>query len=91
MPAAHPVGGATTAAGGGVSTVAMVACCLHHLTDVLPLLGLTAAATFLAEWKVPFLVVGLLTNLVGIGLMLREVRKARRHARAVADALVPAN
>jgi hypothetical protein len=86
VPTASPVNGATTAAGGGVSTVAMVACCAHHLTDVLPVLGLTAAATFLAEWKVPFLAVGLLTNLIGIGLMLREIRKARQHALACAVA-----
>jgi hypothetical protein len=86
VPIASPVNGATTAAGGGVSTIAMVACCAHHLTDVLPVLGLTAAATFLAQWKVPFLAVGLLTNLIGIGLMLREIRKARRHALAGAAA-----
>jgi hypothetical protein len=28
-----------TAAGTGSSSLAMVACCLHHLTDVLPMLG----------------------------------------------------
>ena len=39
---------ATTAAGGGVSTAAMVARCAHHVADVLPLVGLAAAATFLA-------------------------------------------
>ena len=86
VPMAQPVSGATTAAGGGVSTVAMVACCVHHLTDVLPVLGLTAAATFLAQWKVPFLAVGLLTNVIGIGLMLREISRARRHALACAVA-----
>ena len=75
-----PAGGATTTAGGGISTVAMVACCAHHVTDVLPVLGLTAAATFLANWKVPFMVVGLLTNLVGISVMLRILIKERRHA-----------
>jgi hypothetical protein len=74
--------GAATAAGGGVSTAAMVACCLHHATDVLPLVGLTAAATFLAEWKVPFMLLGLATNALGIGLMLRQIVKARRHAQA---------
>ena len=74
--------GATTAAGGGVSTAAMVACCLHHAAEVLPLLGLTAAAAFLAEWKVPFMLVGLATNVLGIGVMLRQVVKAQRHARA---------
>lgn len=78
--AAVPAAGATTAAGGGMSTVAMVACCAHHVADVLPLVGLTAAATFLANWKIPFMVVGLLTNLIGIAFMLRELRKARQHA-----------
>ena len=75
-----PAAGATTAAGGGVSTVAMVACCAHHVADVLPLVGLTAAATFLASWKIPFMAIGLMTNLLGILIMLREIRKARRHS-----------
>lgn len=82
--------GATTAAGGGVSTAAMVACCAHHLSDVLPVVGLSAAATFLAEWKVPFMLVGLGTNLLGIGVMLRQVSQARRHAQASSTAPAPA-
>lgn len=68
--------GALAGAGGGTSTAAMVACCAHHVTDVLPLLGLSAAATFLAEYRIPFMLVGLATNLIGIGvigyLILRE-------------------
>ena len=80
LPVTAPAAGATTAAGGGMSTAAMVACCAHHVADVLPLVGLTAAATFLADWKIPFMVVGLLTNLLGIAFMLREIVKARRHA-----------
>jgi len=80
LPLHIPAGGATTAAGGGMSTMAMVACCAHHVADVLPLVGLTAAATFLANWKIPFMVVGLLTNLIGIAIMLREILKARRRA-----------
>jgi len=74
------VAGATTAASGGMSTAAMVACCAHHAAEVLPLIGLTAAATFLANWKGPFVVVGLTMNLAGIMFMLREIRKARGHA-----------
>jgi hypothetical protein len=77
--------GAATAAGGGVSTAAMVACCLHHVTDAaaaVPLVGLTAAATFLTEWKVPFMLVGLATNVLGIVLMLRQIVKAGRHAQS---------
>jgi hypothetical protein len=75
-----PAGGATTAAGGGMSTVAMVACCAHHVADVLPLLGLTAAATLLANWKIPFMVAGLLSNVIGIAIMLRTVLRERRRA-----------
>lgn len=71
--------GALAGAGGGTSTAAMVACCAHHVTDVLPLLGLSAAATFLAEYRVPFMLVGLATNLIGIGvigfLILRQRRR----------------
>ncbi len=80
LPAAG--GGATTATSGGLSTMAMVACCAHRVADVLPVVGLTAAAAFLASWKVPFLVVGLASNLFGIGFMLREIVKARRRATA---------
>ncbi len=79
-PAAVAAAGTTTAAGGGMSTAAMVACCAHHVTDVLPILGLSAAAAFLAQWKVPFLAVGLLTNLIGIAIMLRALRLMKRHA-----------
>jgi hypothetical protein len=82
MPMRVAASGATTAAGGGMSTVAMVACCAHHVTDVLPLVGLTAAATFLANWKVPFMIVGLLTNLIGIIVMLRIIYQERRRATA---------
>jgi hypothetical protein len=73
------IAGATTAAGGGLSTAAMVACCAHHVADVLPVLGLSAAAAFLAQWKVPFLGIGLLTNFVGILLMLRALRQVGSH------------
>jgi len=73
--------GAMASAGGGTSTVAMVACCAHHVTDVLPLLGLSAAATFLADYRIPFMVVGLITNLIGIGVMgyiiFREQKRMR--------------
>ena len=75
--------GALTGAGGATSTVAMVACCAHHVTDVLPILGLTAAATFLAEYQTAFMLVGLGTTFLGIVLMLfilfRERRKVLQH------------
>ena len=71
--------GAVMGTSGGTSVTAMVACCLHHVTDVLPILGLSAAATFLTRYQRPFMLVGLGMNLIGIIVMLvilyREHRK----------------
>ena len=78
MPMHLPAAGATTAAGGGMSTMAMVACCAHHVTDVLPLLGLSAAAAFLADYRIPFMLVGLITNLIGIGVISFLILRQRR-------------
>lgn len=72
--------GALTGASGATSTAAMVACCAHHVTDVLPILGLTAAATFLAEYRIAFMIVGLSMTLLGILVMLGILFKERRKA-----------
>src|SRR3990172_9899139 len=72
--------GSMMGAGGTTSTIAMVACCAHHVADVLPILGLTAAATFLAQYRIAFMFVGLGTTLLGILIMLYILFKARRRA-----------
>ena len=61
--------GASVGASGTTSTIAMVACCAHHVTDVLPILGLTAAATFLAKYRQAFMGIGLGTTVIGIVYM----------------------
>lgn len=72
--------GALAGAGGATSIVAMVACCAHHVTDVLPILGLTAAAAFLAEYQTAFMLAGLGTTLIGIVVMLAILFRERRKA-----------
>ncbi len=72
--------GAMTGAGGATSTAAMVACCAHHVTDVLPILGLSAAASFLAEYRLAFMIVGLGTTVAGILVMLVILYRERRRA-----------
>jgi hypothetical protein len=84
VPIDHPgPSGALTGAGGATSTLAMVACCAHHVTDVLPILGLTAAAAFLVDYQTLFMWIGLGTTLTGIAVMLviltRERGKAIAH------------
>lgn len=58
----------------GTSTVAsgtaMVACCAHHIIDVLPILGVSTMALFLTEYQTQFLLFGVLANLMGILMML---------------------
>lgn len=66
---------ALAGAGTGTSTVAMVACCAHHLADVLPIVGLTGVAIFLNDYRGPFLALGIISNGAGIALMLRMIRK----------------
>lgn len=68
-------GTAAVAASGGVSTTAMVACCMHHVTDVLPILGASAAAIFLIRYQEVFLAAGVVSNLIGINIMLSLIQK----------------
>ena len=69
--------GAITGASGGTSTMAMVACCAHRVADLLPFLGLSAAAGFLAAYKTPFMIIGLAVSLAGIFLISRRIIRYR--------------
>ena len=74
----HRAAAAVTAAGTGTSAAAMLACCAHHLVDLLPLVGLSAAAVFLNDYKTPLFLVGIGMNLLGIVVIARQLRRARR-------------
>lgn len=68
---------AEVATAGGISTGSMIACCAHHITDVLPIIGLSAAALFLVKYQIPFIILGIFSNLVGITMMLNIIQKHR--------------
>ena len=40
----------------------MLACCAHHLADLVPLAGLTGLATFLTDWRMPVMLLGIAVN-----------------------------
>ena len=80
----HRVAAGVTAAGTGTSAAAMLACCAHHVVDLLPLLGLSAAAVFLNAYKTPLFLVAVAMNVIGILVIARQLRRARR-ACAVVD------
>ncbi|PIO00643.1 hypothetical protein COT72_00210 [archaeon CG10_big_fil_rev_8_21_14_0_10_43_11] len=60
---------------GAMSAGSMVACCAHHITDFVPLLGVSAVGLFLADYTPVFLLFGVLSNVIGILFMLRELQK----------------
>lgn len=66
---------AEVAASGTVTTGSMVACCAHGLVNVLPLVGVSAAAAFLATYQLPLILIGVFSNLVGITIMLGIIKK----------------
>lgn len=75
--------GSMMGASGGTSATAMVACCIHHVTDVLPILGLSAAASFLTRYQRPFMLTGLAMNLIGIGVMRFVLYRERQKLQPV--------
>jgi len=77
--------GAMMGTSGGTSVTAMVACCLHHVTDVLPILGLSAAATFLTRYQRPFMLVGLSTEIIGVIVMIIVLYRARQQLQPIQD------
>lgn len=66
--------------GAGTSTGAMLACCAHHLAEVLPLVGLSALAVWLVKYQVWLIAIGVGINFVSILYLWRKVRQCHRHA-----------
>lgn len=64
---------------GGMTTGSMVACCVHHVTDIVPVLGATALGLFLLQYQSAFMLLGILSNIVGITMMLYLIQKHSLH------------
>lgn len=85
---AHP--GASkkvVAVSGTTSTAAMISCCVHYLTNIVPVLGATGLVTIAAQYQVQFFWVGLAFNLAGIAYIVPKVLQAsKEHARCAVPA-----
>lgn len=66
------------AASTGASGAAMLACCAHHLADVLPIVGLSGAAVLLNAYKTPLLWLGIVMNVAGALYLFHKLEQARR-------------
>lgn len=64
----------------GASAVSMVACCAHHLTEVLPIIGLSGLAVFLTQYQIPLIILGVIMNGFGVYYMVKQIYKVKgRH------------
>lgn len=74
--------GKVVAVSGTTSTAAMISCCAHYLTNILPVVGAAGAIALVAQYQIELFWFGLASNLAGIVYMANRVAKfSRAHAR----------
>jgi len=73
--------GKVVAVSGTTSTAAMISCCAHYLTNILPVVGAAGAVALVAQYQIELFWFGLASNLAGIIYMTNRVAKfSRAHA-----------
>jgi Cu+-exporting ATPase len=72
-------GGKMVVVTGTTSAAAMVSCCAHYLVNILPVLGVSAFASFFGAYQVQLFWVGIAFNLVGIAYMISRVIKFKKY------------
>ena len=82
----HRSSAAVTVAGTGTGAAAMLACCAHHVVDLLPIVGLSAAAVILNAYRTPLFLVGIGMNIIGIVVIARQLQRARRACAVIESA-----
>ena len=76
-------------AGSATSSLTMVACCLHHVSDLLPAVGfILATSSFLIEFKDAIITIGFLANLIGSVYIARMIMKDKAIIAAAETSMV---
>ncbi len=70
-------------ASGGVSSGAMVACCMHNLVLVFPLLGLSGAAVFFSTYQNYIFGGSILVMLYGVAYLYKKYRSLHECCRPI--------
>lgn len=63
------------AASSTTSGLGMIACCAHHAVDIAPFLGLSALSLWLTAYQKSLLVVGIISNLIGIIYLAKRLKQ----------------
>jgi Cu+-exporting ATPase len=73
--------GKVVAVSGTTSTAAMISCCAHYLTNILPVVGAAGVVALVAQYQIELFWFGLACNAAGILYMTtRVVNFSRDHA-----------
>jgi len=75
---AFPGTGKTVAITGTTSTLSMVSCCAHYLVNILPVLGIGGALSFIGQYQKELFGVGLIFNLFGIAYISRQIIRFKK-------------
>lgn len=62
---------------GGISGGSMIACCSHFLLNIIPIAGFSGLALFLMAYQKLFFSVGIISNVIGIAILLNHKRKCK--------------
>ncbi len=68
----------TVAGTGTISGGSMLACCSHFLLQMVPLAGASGLAIFLVKYQAVFLIVGILSNGIGITVLLKHRKNMQK-------------
>src|SRR3990167_2148535 len=74
----HHGGGGTMTASGGVSSGTMLACCLHNLVPLFPVLGASGLAAFFTSYQTEVFVFSIGVTALGVGFMIKKYRLVKR-------------
>lgn len=74
----NAIGCGTTVVSGGISGFSMILCCSHYILNLLPFLGAVVGISFfaaLSKYTLHFLILGVVSNVVGIGVLYYQRNK----------------
>lgn len=63
---------------GTTSTAAMISCCAHYLVNLVPVLGITGIATFVAQYQIKIFWVGLAFNIFGVLFISNKIIRFKK-------------
>ncbi|GAA3857424.1 hypothetical protein GCM10022380_88470 [Amycolatopsis tucumanensis] len=73
---------AAAGTGVGASAIGMVACCAHYVADLAPIIGISGAAVFLTDYRIPIMAIGIAINLFGVLVAARRLRRMPAEVKA---------